>query len=122
MKEGKVRTFSSGATRDNDENKLDYEAFFSAIVMERYARYMHEHRKQSDGTRRPGDNWQLGIPRKQYLKSLWRHFMDVFLIMRGYARLAIAKNLDEALCGVLFNVNGLLHEVLIGRDAGKQPE
>ena len=33
------RQFQTGAYRDTDNNKLDYEAFLSPIVLERYARF-----------------------------------------------------------------------------------
>ena len=69
-----VRTFDTGATRDTDDGKLDYEGFISPLVLERFARYMHTHRLQPDGTLRDSDNWQKGIPRDQYIKSAWRHF------------------------------------------------
>jgi hypothetical protein len=112
-----LRTFSTGATRDDDADKLDYEGFLSPVVLERYARYMNAHRRQQDGTLRDSDNWQRGIPRAQYVKSLWRHFMDVLLVTRGWPDKATTKSLEEALCAVLFNAMGLLHEILIGRSA-----
>jgi hypothetical protein len=113
-----IRTFESGATRDLDANKLDYDGFLSPLVLERYARYMHKHRIQPDGNLRAADNWQKGIPREAYAKSLWRHFMDVWFHHRGLPHLAGAA-LEEALCAVIFNSMGLLHEVLLGRDTGR---
>jgi len=118
------RTFGTGATRDTEEGKLDYEGFLSPIVLERYARYMHKNREQSDGSVRSADNWQKGIPFEVYMKSLWRHFMDVWTKhreMHGWEGwdgsveeltdpYAIA--FEEALCGVLFNTMGYLHELL----------
>ena len=53
-----IRKFETGATRDTDEGKLDFEGFFSPIVMERFAEYMNKHRRQSDGQLRDSDNWQ----------------------------------------------------------------
>ena len=73
---GKVRQFKTGATRDTDEGKYDYEGFISPLVLERFAQYMHKHRKQSDGNLRASDNWQKGIPKDAYIKSAWRHFVD----------------------------------------------
>lgn len=107
-----VRTFDTGATRDNDDGKYDYEGFLSPLVLERYAQYMHHHRKQSDGALRDSDNWQKGIPFPQYMKSLWRHFLDLWLIHRGYRNMEL---LEDSLCGVLFNVMGYLHEHLKNR-------
>ena len=102
-----MRQFETGATRDTDEGKCDYEGFLSPLVIERYGRYMHKHRIQADGTLRPSDNWQRGIPCDQYMKSLWRHFMDVWKIHRSGA-----DDIDEALCAVMFNAMGYLHERL----------
>jgi hypothetical protein len=69
-----VRTFSTGATRDTDEGKLDFEGFLSPTVLKAFAEYMHEKRKMPDGSLRDSDNWQRGIPVDAYMKSMWRHF------------------------------------------------
>lgn len=108
-----MRTFITGATRDNDEHKLDYEGFLSPVTLLVYAQYVHKHRLQSDGNLRASDNWQKGIPQKQYLKSLVRHVMDLWLLFRGYPR-EVTK--EEALCAILFNTFGLLHEILLKRE------
>ncbi len=103
------RTFTTGATRDTDSGKLDYEAFFSPLVLKRYAEYMHKNRLLMDGTLRDGDNWQKGIPQDVYMKSLWRHFMDVWSYWRG---VPIRSTLEESVCACLFNLMGFLHEYL----------
>src|SRR5882724_7606971 len=54
------RVFASGATRDSDENKLDFEGLLSPLVLEEFAKYMHGKRKMPDGTMRDSDNWQKG--------------------------------------------------------------
>ena len=105
VEKAKVRTFESGATRDTDDGKLDYDGFLSPLVLRRYAEYMHKNRVQSDGTLRASDNWQKGIPREAYMKSMWRHFMDVWDQHHWEDG---ARN--EALCALLFNVMGYLHE------------
>jgi hypothetical protein len=106
----KIRTFETGATRDSDDGKLDFDGFLSPSVIKRYALYMHQHRVQTDGTLRSSDNWKLGIPIKQYMKSMWRHFFEVWnLHSEGNIKTEVA---EEALCALLFNVNGMLHEVL----------
>lgn len=102
------RTFPSGATRDTDTDKLDYEGFESPLVMRRYAEYMHSCRKLADGTQRASDNWKAGIPIGEYLKSMFRHFMEVLLI-QGQGE---PGDLEKALCALRFNVNGMLHEIL----------
>lgn len=105
----KIRKFETGATRDTDTNKLDYEGFLSPAVLTCYAEYMHKNRIQSDGTLRDSDNWQKGIPIPQYMKSLFRHFMDVW---RWNRNLSIRDTISNALCGVMFNSMGMLHELL----------
>ncbi len=104
-----MRTFDTGATRNLDENKLDYEGFLSPLVLERYAQYMHKHRKQADGVLRESDNWQKGMPIKEYMKSLWRHVMDVWRQLRG---LPGEDEIEDSLCATIFNSSGMLHELL----------
>lgn len=104
-----MRKFKTGATRDTDCGKLDYEGFLSPLVLERYARYMNTHRIQADGNVRASDNWQKGIPQDVYMKSMWRHFMDVWMDYRGHND---CGSLDEKLCALMFNAMGMLHEYL----------
>jgi len=106
-----VRTFSTGANRDVDTNKLDYEGFLSPLVLERYAQYMHSKRRLPDGTLRDSDNWQKGMPLDVYMKSMFRHFMDVWAHNDGYKEIA-KEDVETALVGLLFNVQGYLHETL----------
>lgn len=111
-----IRTFETGATRNLDTNKLDYEGFLSPLVLHSFAKYMHSHRLQKDGTMRDSDNWQAGLPMDVYMKSMWRHFMDVWMLHRGGQPISPDSgepvSLEEALCAVLFNVQGMLHEHL----------
>jgi hypothetical protein len=107
-----MRTFETGATRDTDENKLDYDGFLSPRVLKRYAEYMHRHRRQPDGKLRDSDNWQKGIPLDAYRKSAWRHFMDVWTLARSELTVAGRLDLEEAICALLFNLMGYLHELL----------
>jgi len=111
-----MREFETGATRDTDEGKLDYEGFLSPLVLYRYAEYMHKHRIQADGKLRDSDNWQKGIPIDAYMKSMWRHFFDVWALHRDKEWVATEKNQEEALCALMFNVAGMLHEVLRNRE------
>ena len=107
-----VRKFETGATRDTDAGKLDYEGFDSPLVNKRYAQYMHMHRKQADGSLRSADNWQKGIPKEAYMSSLVRHMEDVKLIWDDYPEEAVDPDMESVLCAVLFNVKGLLFEIL----------
>lgn len=106
-----MRQFETGATRDTDEGKLDYEGFISPLVLLRYAEYMHENRVQTDGNLRDSDNWQKGIPQEAYMKSKFRHFMETWMHHRGLGDLA-GVDLERALCAELFNTMGYLHVVL----------
>jgi hypothetical protein len=107
------RTFDTGATRDTDENKLDFEGFFSPIVMEEFAKYMHGKRKMADGSMRDSDNWQKGIPLDAYMKSMFRHFFAVWKHHRGVEGLFDnEEDRKEELLALLFNVQGYLHETL----------
>ena len=108
-----IRQFGTGATRDTDEGKYDYEGFLSPLVIERYGQYMNKHRKQSDGNLRDSDNWQRGIPKQAYIKSGWRHFIDWWKEHRG---IPTKDGIEEALCALLFNVSGYLHEHLKGEE------
>jgi hypothetical protein len=105
-----MREFETGATRDDEGDKLDYEGFLSPVVLECYARYMHEHRKQSDGELRSGDNWQKGIPKDAYMKSLIRHIFALWYTYRTDGCNGIP--LEESLCAIIFNAQGLLFELL----------
>jgi hypothetical protein len=106
-----MREFDTGATRDTDENKLDYEGFLSPLVLERYAQYMNKNRIQADGKARASDNWQKGIPKDAYMKSAWRHFMEWWTRHRGLPNFCV----EEAICALLFNAMGYLHEILKSR-------
>lgn len=117
MAEGKIRTFETGATRDVDDDKLDFEGFLCPRALRRYAEYMHLHRKQSNGTLRDSDNWQKGIPKDQYMKSLWRHFWDVWANHRGAPT---KEDMETALCAMIFNGMGYLHETLKEKEAQKE--
>ena len=101
-----MRKFETGATRDADDTKLDYEGFLSPYVLEAFATYMHKNRIQADGSLRASDNWQKGIPLDAYIKSMFRHFMAVW---KGHRRGEVS--VDE-LSALLFNVMGYMFEVL----------
>lgn len=116
-----MRKFETGATRDTASGKITYESFLHPAVLRRYGQFMLKHAKQADGTLRPGDNWQKGIPIPSYADSLIRHTMDFWLIHRGWGAMLsnIEKiddddpdGLEELLCAILFNTSGYLYELL----------
>lgn len=105
-----VREFASGATRDNNEDKLCYHGFLSPVALERFATYMHTHRKQADGKLRDSDNWKKGIPVEAYHESLIRHIFDYWKLWESNGIINHETAIDDLLCAILFNVQGLLHE------------
>lgn len=111
-----MRKFDTGATRNVDTNKPDYDGFLSPLVIERFGKYMHEHRIQADGTLRASDNWQKGIPVEAYRKSLNRHHLHAWLLGRGYEAhdhdTGELVGIEDVLCAIIFNAQGWLHEVL----------
>ena len=116
-----MRKFTTGATRDNDTDKLDYEGFLSPLVLERYAQFMHEHRWQVDGKIRASGNWQRGIPQEAYVKSLLRHVIVLWKLWRNltvkseqFGRVWRPPSIEDACCAIMFNIMGLLFERLRG--------
>jgi 5'(3')-deoxyribonucleotidase len=115
-----TRTFNTGATRDTDSGKLDPEGFYTPRVIHRFSQYMDNCRHLLDGTLRDSDNWQKGIPRPVYMKSLWRHFLATWWEHRrwleGDDTLYSQDRLETDLCGVLFNTQGMLNTILKDRE------
>lgn len=104
------RVFDTGASRDADEGKPDYDGFLSPLVIDAYGRYMAFNREMADGSLRGSDNWQKGIPQPQYVKSAWRHLVDWWSWTRGN----VSPHYEPvtAALGIMFNVMGWLHEEL----------
>ena len=107
-----MRTFPTGATRDSDSEKPDYTKSLSPLALQRFGAYMLKHNLQADGETRALDNWKRGIPQGAYVASLGRHFMDLWLHVDGHPELAREQDMEEILCALLFNTQGLLHERL----------
>ncbi len=103
-----IRKFETGAIRDTDHNKFDFEGFLSPLVIEEFGKYMHKHQLLTTGDLRPSDNWQQGIPRSQYMKSLIRH---VFAAWHTH-RYNEGENIIDSLCATIFNAQGYLFELL----------
>lgn len=113
-----IRMFGTGATRDTNTGKLDYEAFNNPLVDKRYAKYLHKHRKQSDGQMRDGDNWQKLFGEHHTdvcIKSLCRHIVDARLAHRDYQN---EQPLEDSLCAIIFNAKAYLLKLLLD----KQPD
>ena len=102
-----MQYFNTGATRDSDTDKYDYEGFLSPHVMEEFGKYMHKNRKQADGNLRDSDNWQKGIPRTNYIKSLLRHVHNAWKHHRQRE-----FSIDDWMA-IIFNAQGYVLEQLI---------
>ena len=111
-----MRQFESGATRDENQDKLRYAGFFAPRVLEFYANYMHRHRVQADGALRAPDNWKQGIPIESYLDSGVRHMMDFWMAVEE-ERWPEAEDLA---CAIMFNIQGFLHERLKQRSGSAE--
>lgn len=109
---GTLRTFESGATRDTSEGKPEPWGFTSALVEKAFGEYMMKHQIQSDGQKRPSNNWTKGIPILEYTNSLSRHIQDLRLIWEGFDTEARTSDLIETLMAIRFNVDGIAYETL----------
>jgi hypothetical protein len=113
-----MREYNTGAKRSEVKGKPQYEGYLSPLVIWRYGQYMLGHQMQEDGNMRASDNWQKGMPLDDYMDSMWRHFMDVWLFHRakGTKNKAMSTptaqdiDIEDALCALMFNVMGYLHE------------
>lgn len=117
-----MREFNTGATRDEDKTKPDPEGYYHPLVVQEFCRYMTKHRIQADGEPRDSDNWQqlFGTPeehRRVCIKSMWRHFLDLWLFHRDCNG---RESIKEALCGLIFNAQAYLFSLLL--DEIDQPD
>jgi hypothetical protein len=113
-----LRAYDSGAVRDAAEGKNDYEGALCPLTLEAYGDYMRAKQiRLSDGTLRSSDNWQLGMSQSDYLKSLWRHFLQLWKLHRGHPvideKTGHRVTRRDACCAILFNVFGYLRGVLL---------
>lgn len=111
MEERTPRTFDTGASRDTDDGKLDFEGALNPEVLHAFVVYMASHSTMTDGSTRSADNWQKGFPEDVIVKSLLRHVMDLWRLHRGawVERPEDGKVVDwtDALGGAMFNLQAL---------------
>jgi len=121
-----MRSFETGATRTDDRDKPDYEGYLSPLVIEEYGRYCLKHQYKGTAKERGSDNWQRGMPRSAYMKSMFRHFLEVWKLHRNpvvdngsrtdedqiKTSQAYEDAMCDALCALMFNAMGYLHEYL----------
>ena len=119
--QGLVRSFQTGATRSSDAGRYDPEGFLSPLAVEEYCMYMQRNQKQPDGSIRSSDNWQRGIPLDAYMKGMLRHTLHLWCRHRGHPVQdpKAAADKVEDLCALLFNVQGMLHELLKAKGDAK---
>lgn len=115
-----VRTFTSGATRDQNATKFAYTRHLDPAVLTSFVAYMHKHRIHSDGTPREPDNWKHGFGLPTLMESLGRHFWELwtrhednipFGKMPDYLSDTERKALLEACNGILFNTMSYMREL-----------
>lgn len=80
----KIRKFESGASRDTNNGKFEYLGFMHPLCDYSFAKYMHEHRKMSDGSLRDSNNWWGGFGKEATIQSLVRHVEDLKALHCGY--------------------------------------
>jgi len=105
-----VRTFATGATRDDADSKPRYVGDLSPEVLKAYGRYMLKHQTAPDGSARDADNWKLGIDLAAYMDSLLRHVIDLW---DAFEREELTLAQTEELCSaILFNAQGFMYETI----------
>lgn len=113
-----MRKFSTGATRDNDEQKINIIGSFSPLVICRFAQFMRNHNIKGGELKRDEANWKKGMPKQSYFESKARHFLDTWKTHEGYE----IGDIEEMLCADLFNTQGHLHELLVTKLKHKKAE
>ena len=102
MKKKPVRSFKSGAIRDNDSTKPDFIETVSWTAFRRFGEYM-----TSKKSRYGSGNFKKGIPIESYEQSLVRH-------LQKYLENKYEQGIDEVnedhLSAIIFNANGIIHE------------
>jgi hypothetical protein len=110
-----MRKFSTGAIRDDDKNKINYEKGLSPLVLEAYGEFMRGNNMMPDGSYRDEGNWKKGFTKQSYMESKWRHFMTTWMIHDEFIEDPTCAKIIKSLCAELFNTMGYLHVVLLER-------
>lgn len=110
-----LKAYDTGAYRDADTGKVDFEGHLCPLTLEAYGEWLDTKRTMSDGSRRAADNWQLGMSSADYMRSLWRHFLQLWKLHRGHPVYKNGKPVTkrEAACAILFNTFGYLRNVIV---------
>ena len=114
-----MRQFPTGATRNLSTAKVNPAKCLSPLVIQRYAEYMRDMRRQSDGTLRADDNWKKGMTLESFMESGQRHNLHWWMIDSGVPYESEDDghliDVEESCCALLFNVMGYLHETIKAR-------
>jgi hypothetical protein len=121
-KKKNMRIFNTGATRDNDEQKLNYTGSLSPLVLKRFVKFMRDHNIKGGELQRDESNWKKGIPQQSYMDSKIRHIIDTWLLHEGYLTEAEIDDIEETLCAEIFNSMGMLREILVKKIRDKSKE
>ena len=114
--EEKMREFETGATRNNDPERVDWIKMTSLPALFEYAKYMRAHRHTADGNLREFDNWKGndkrgGMALDEVVESLVRHALDLAALNAGEIPMREC-NTKEACCAIIFNAMCYLHTIL----------
>ena len=96
-----IRTFTTGAIRDNDSWKTCYNETISWTALRLYAEYMTEKKKKYGEW-----NFKKGIPDSSYIDSLLRHCQE---FMENTFEGWNFEPEQNKLCSMMFNIMWLLH-------------
>lgn len=115
--------YATGAKRSSNDGRPNYSGYVSAWVTKFFGRYMLKHQTCADGSKREAHNWKYGQPLGRYMESLSRHYTELselwdrITLYEGQTPENV-RDFEEALGGVLFNINGMIHEYERAREAG----
>ena len=114
--EAEIRTFNTGATRNNDPDRIDWIRMLSLPALFEYGAYMARHRKQADGNLRAFDNWKGedgrgGFPLNEVVESLTRHVFDLAALHSGLTPVREC-DVNDTCCAIIFNSIAYLHTIL----------
>ncbi len=116
--DNKIFEFDSGAVRTS-EPMFDPEGFMSPVVIRAFSIYMEKHRTQANGNIRNSDNWQKGMSKARYMRSMTRHWLDVWTEWRSPS--CSQEKLLDCLCALFFNVQGMMLQLLISLGRVESP-
>lgn len=97
-----IRNFDTGAIRDTEDNKEDYNETISWTAFKRYAQYMTGKKKKYGA-----GNFKKGIPIESYERSLLRHVQKY---MENKYEDGIVERDEDHIAAIVFNAFGIMHE------------